>query len=83
MSEDLYNLRVQKHMNIYWEYLTSFSFFAVVVVVGFFSSSSSSEKVCMSPAFAHTNIRHTSPKARNMSKENTSDEVKSRALDFD
>ena len=45
------------------------------------------EKVCMSPAFAlllqHTNIRHTSPKARNMSKENTSDEVKSRALDFD
>ena len=74
-------------MNIYWEYLTSFSFFAVVVVVGFFSSSSSSEKVCMSPAFAlllqHTNIRHTSPKARNMSRENTSDEAKSRALDFD
>ena len=45
------------------------------------------EKVCMSPAFAlllqHTNIRHTSPKARNMSRENTSDEAKSRALDFD
>ena len=41
----------------------------------------------MSPAFAlllqHTNIRHTSPKARNMSRENTSDEAKSRALDFD
>ena len=41
----------------------------------------------MSPAFAlllqHTNIRHTSPKARNMSRENTSDEAKSRAVDFD
>ena len=45
------------------------------------------EKVCMSPAFAlllqHTNIRHTSPKARNMSRENTSDEAKSRVLHFD
>ena len=45
------------------------------------------EKVCMSPAFAlllqHTNIRHTSPKARNRRRENTSDEAKSRALDFD
>ena len=42
---------------------------------------------CMSPAFAlllqHTNIRHTSPKARNRRRENTSDEAKSRALDFD
>ena len=45
------------------------------------------EKVCMSPAFAlllqHTNIRQTSPKARNMSRENTSDEAKSRVLHFD
>ena len=45
------------------------------------------EKVCMSPAFAlllqQTNIRHTSPKARNRRRENTSDEAKLRALDFD